>query len=172
MINTRNRYQIGLALRDLFPELVGRCACGCGNDISGRKKKWFSETCRNSAFRKFAIVKGDTSIIREELYLQDKGACRCCGEITKDWEADHILPVSMGGGGCDLSNYQTLCKDCHREKTHKLVQRKTISSQALSIIFIRAFSDFGQPTTLFANASIDKQRFGDIVKSSSWAICK
>lgn len=27
-----------------------------------------------------------------------------CGE-----QADHIVPVSGGGGECDLSNYQTLC---------------------------------------------------------------
>jgi 5-methylcytosine-specific restriction endonuclease McrA len=24
-------------------------------------------------------------------------------------QADHIVPVSGGGGECDLSNYQTLC---------------------------------------------------------------
>lgn len=35
------------------------------------------------------------------------------------WDADHIIPVSEGGGGCGLSNYQTLCIRCHKIKTHK-----------------------------------------------------
>lgn len=33
------------------------------------------------------------------------------------WEADHILPVAEGGGGCGLENYQTLCLWCHKEKS-------------------------------------------------------
>lgn len=33
------------------------------------------------------------------------------------WDADHILAVVDGGGGCGLDNMQTLCLWCHREKT-------------------------------------------------------
>ena len=33
------------------------------------------------------------------------------------WQADHIVPVSGGGGECDLSNFQTLCSSCHDSKT-------------------------------------------------------
>jgi hypothetical protein len=33
------------------------------------------------------------------------------------WDADHILAVIDGGGGCGLDNMQTLCLWCHREKT-------------------------------------------------------
>lgn len=29
------------------------------------------------------------------------------------WQPDHILPVSLGGGMCGLSNYRTLCSPCH-----------------------------------------------------------
>jgi 5-methylcytosine-specific restriction endonuclease McrA len=35
------------------------------------------------------------------------------------WQADHIVPVSKGGGLCDLSNYRTLCLPCHKEITKK-----------------------------------------------------
>ena len=33
------------------------------------------------------------------------------------WEADHIVPVEMGGGETSLDNFQTLCTPCHAEKT-------------------------------------------------------
>ena len=40
------------------------------------------------------------------------------------WDADHILPVSEGGGECDLSNYRTLCLPCHKQETRELAQRR------------------------------------------------
>jgi hypothetical protein len=30
------------------------------------------------------------------------------------WHADHILPVYLGGGLCQLENLRTLCVPCHR----------------------------------------------------------
>ncbi len=39
------------------------------------------------------------------------------------WDADHILPVAEGGGGCDLDNLRTLCLPCHREGTAELRRR-------------------------------------------------
>ncbi len=117
MLNYFKRYQVGLTLNDLYPALEGICACGCGSKLTKGKKKWFTQECRQEAYIKFAIVKGDTAVIRSQLYALDHGACRCCGEITKDWQADHILPVFEGGAGCDLSNFQTLCKDCHSLKS-------------------------------------------------------
>lgn len=29
------------------------------------------------------------------------------------WDADHIVPVESGGGGCGLENMRTLCVPCH-----------------------------------------------------------
>jgi 5-methylcytosine-specific restriction enzyme A len=46
-------------------------------------------------------------------YLEDYGK----------WEADHIIPVVEGGGGCDLDNYRTLCRSCHKGETKKLRAR-------------------------------------------------
>lgn len=40
------------------------------------------------------------------------------------WEADHIVPVVEGGGGCELDNYRTLCLECHRVETRALAQRR------------------------------------------------
>mmetsp|Transcript_57836 Transcript_57836/g.62483 ORF Transcript_57836/g.62483 Transcript_57836/m.62483 type:complete len:1089 (-) Transcript_57836:1165-4431(-) len=36
------------------------------------------------------------------------------------WQADHILPVAQGGGGCGLENLRTLCVPCHIGETAKL----------------------------------------------------
>ncbi|HJR05083.1 MAG TPA: HNH endonuclease [Methylomirabilota bacterium] len=33
------------------------------------------------------------------------------------WQADHIVEVEDGGGGCDLTNIQTLCHWCHGRKS-------------------------------------------------------
>jgi len=39
------------------------------------------------------------------------------------WEADHIIPVSEGGGQCGLNNYRTLCVPCHKAETAALRKR-------------------------------------------------
>ncbi|XP_068735880.1 uncharacterized protein [Montipora capricornis] len=39
------------------------------------------------------------------------------------WEADHIIPVSEGGGECGLDNYRTLCVMCHKKATEELNRR-------------------------------------------------
>ena len=36
------------------------------------------------------------------------------------WEADHVIPVSRGGGQCGLDGYRTLCVPCHKKETAKL----------------------------------------------------
>jgi 5-methylcytosine-specific restriction endonuclease McrA len=65
----------------------------------------------------FFIIKGDVSVIRRELLLRDNRKCFSCGIISKYWDAHHIIPVFKGGGACDLNNFQTLCKECHKKKT-------------------------------------------------------
>lgn len=40
------------------------------------------------------------------------------------WEADHIVPVIEGGGGCGLDNYRTLCVPCHKKETADLARRR------------------------------------------------
>jgi hypothetical protein len=33
------------------------------------------------------------------------------------WDADHIIPVEHGGGGCGLEGMRTLCVACHQKIT-------------------------------------------------------
>lgn len=117
MINSTLRYQKGLTLGRIFPSIPGFCACGCGQALFGRKAKWASESCRTNAYIQFAVLKGDNRIIREEIYKRDEGFCHNCGVFDENWQADHIVPVYKGGGACSLNNLQTLCLDCHKEKT-------------------------------------------------------
>lgn len=36
------------------------------------------------------------------------------------WDMDHTVPVSRGGGECDLDNLRTLCILCHQHETARL----------------------------------------------------
>ena len=45
-----------------------------------------------------------------------KNRCAICNVKAKDYEIDHIVPLSAGGSN-DIENLQPLCKDCHKQKT-------------------------------------------------------
>jgi 5-methylcytosine-specific restriction endonuclease McrA len=137
MIDVFRRYQKGLTLNFLFPQKdKSLCACGCNKPLRGRKTRWASKHCQNLAVATFYIVKGDISFIRKELFKRDKGICSNCGKKSSDWDADHILPVYLGGGGCELDNFQTLCKRCHgfKNRLHQTESHhRAISSHAEDI---------------------------------------
>jgi len=85
-------------------------------------------------------VRSDVSYVREQVLARDRGECQLCGlnlrsaerrwrlarpaphdrtarrrwrQARPRWEADHVVPVADGGGGCGLENYRLLCRDCH-----------------------------------------------------------
>jgi HNH endonuclease. len=80
--------------------------------------------------------------MRHEVWKRDRGVCALCGLDTKSiqvdrprywgarhkWEADHIVPVSEGGGLCGLEGYRTLCRgtgtnNCHGKVSGALRKR-------------------------------------------------
>lgn len=132
LINHKKRYQKGLKTEHLFPSIEGACACGCGQQLTGRQKRWASPDCNNIAYVSTAIIKGDNKLIRQLLFKRDLGVCKSCNKYSENWEADHINPISKGGGACSIENFQTLCKQCHNFKTlyqtYKVSQRAIISS--------------------------------------------
>lgn len=59
-----------------------------------------------------------TDKIKRQVFTRDNFTCICCGKVRRKGvplNADHILPVAMGGKNA-LSNLQTLCKHCNTIK--------------------------------------------------------
>ena len=113
------RYQVGLSKADLYPERDDNlCACGCGAELTGRRRRWASDACSVRTLRRFLVVKGDPRVIRAELWKREEGVCEECSEPVPwdDWEAHHRTPVAEGGGACDLDGYALLCSDCHKDQ--------------------------------------------------------
>ena len=98
-------------------------------------------------------LRTDSGYLREQVFARDRGVCALCGIDTEAlrrnkrkldyaarqqfekewgrrrhlWDADHVLPVSQGGGECDLSNMRTLCLPCHKKVTALLRRGQTIN---------------------------------------------
>jgi site-specific DNA-methyltransferase (adenine-specific) len=55
--------------------------------------------------------------VKQRLYNEQQGKCNACGREFEMWdfEIDHIIPKSKGGGDY-YENYQLLCGSCNRIK--------------------------------------------------------
>lgn len=69
-----------------------------------------------------ALSKG----VRFEVFKRDAFKCQYCGRAAPDviLEVDHIVPVAEGGGN-DLLNLITSCRDCNRGKGKKKLSENT-----------------------------------------------
>ena len=102
-------------------------------------------------------LRTDPGYLREQVFGRDRGICALCALDTRAawielkrsrgalrqrllakwglkrltrktlWDADHRVPVSEGGGECDLDNLRTLCLICHRVETAALSRRRAMS---------------------------------------------
>lgn len=81
---------------------------------SGRRTRCGSEQCAEFIWRAWSWER----CRREALRINRR--CRC-GKRAR--EVDHIVPVSLGGGS-DLSNLRSLCRQCHLEATKRLRRDK------------------------------------------------
>jgi 5-methylcytosine-specific restriction enzyme A len=64
-------------------------------------------------------LQGRKAVERRKEFLAKHPLCVACearGLVTQAEEVDHIVPLSKGGVD-DRSNLQSLCKECHDEKT-------------------------------------------------------
>jgi 5-methylcytosine-specific restriction enzyme A len=120
----------------------------CSLEVPPRRFTFCSEYCVHEW-----KLRTDPGYLREHVRLRDHGICAQCGVNTQAaygdlkrsrgtqrmkllahwglkrisrkslWDADHIVPVSEGGGECDLANLRTLCLACHRLHTAELQKR-------------------------------------------------
>lgn len=96
----------------------GVCAC-CGRDTERLKRR---------VYRIYSWLKAYGRYRDAEKWLR---TCREHGWPVSPyhiysrswWDADHIVPVVEGGGGCGLDNYRTLCVPCHKKETKALAGR-------------------------------------------------
>jgi len=144
----KRRYEVGLRIEPVLPpQETGKCLCGCGRGLTGRRWRWATDECQHKATLAFRVIRGDSSAVRQGLRERNNGFCDGCGEQVevlasrwpkrefvevevieelKPWQGHHLIPVAEGGGGCDLSGYETLCKRCHDAETRNLYQRLTL----------------------------------------------
>jgi len=120
-----------LQMAKMFPQIEpGICACGCGEELTGRRSRWATDDCSNFVGVVYAIIAGNHDVIKRYVTLLYGGwaCCNCNGtwkDCPDDWgngygdwiQKDHIIAVKKGGGGCWLNNYQPLCHICHTKKT-------------------------------------------------------
>ena len=149
-MSTARTMQGGRVPRNSVPRGAnGRGLCRwCNMEVPPRRFTFCSAYCVHE-WR----LRTQPRYLREQVYERDRGMCSACGTDTNSelrrlrrsrggrraeqmahwglkaklrkslWDADHIVPVSEGGGECDLSNIRTLCLRCHRTATAALRER-------------------------------------------------
>lgn len=117
LIDPHKRH-LTISIDHMFPKQEGICACGCDRKLEGRSTKWFSEDCSKFAWDIRNIICNAHQ--RPEFYIRKYFGDKCahCNECDGE-ECDHVIGVKHGGSGGWLSNYQWVCKKCHRSKTNK-----------------------------------------------------
>ena len=72
-----------------------------------------------------------SSSVKERLFKQQNGICNGCRNeyLLKDFEIDHIIPVSKGGGSY-YENYQLLCGNCNKTKNNRPMEYLRIKVKA------------------------------------------
>ncbi len=131
----------------------GQCRW-CSLPVPKPRRTFCSEFCVNEW-----KLRTDPGYLREQVLARDKGICAICRvdtlaawlnikrarferrklmliewglkSLTRRslWDADHIVPVVLGGGECDLDNIRTLCLKCHRKVTLELRQARAAARQ-------------------------------------------
>lgn len=122
-------------------------------------------------------LRSQPAYLREQVFLRDRGICARCAVDTTDaarklkcsrgnrrqellrhwglrsgsrkslWDADHVLPVTEGGGECDLDNIRTLCLRCHRVVTKELRERVRRTKIIATLDSARRGDEFGAAAT-------------------------
>jgi hypothetical protein len=112
-------YFLGRAFRDIFDYSginITSTEFAKSTRVSGEKiaKKYFRAMNKH---RNVSVRTRHKVLERDGFRCQDCGASPVMGAVL---EVDHTIPVSKGGTN-DMSNLRTLCADCNRGKSDRLV---------------------------------------------------
>lgn len=114
----RERYDAAYQRREVQKRDKGICV-GCKLDTLGLARevvRLFKADGELAAQRKLVAAGLRATDLRWKGWRKDR--------LRPLWQADHIVPVIEGGGGTTLTNLRTLCLECHRKTTRKLMARR------------------------------------------------
>lgn len=79
---------------------------------------------KNNGFQKIAQRLSIPPEVKSYVFQRDDYQCQSCGKTKQEaiLEIDHIIPIAKGGFN-DMSNLQTLCRTCNKQKKHHFDQR-------------------------------------------------
>jgi 5-methylcytosine-specific restriction endonuclease McrA len=104
----------------LFQKPGGQCRV-CTDPVVDHRWEYCSKRCRRIAVAVFRMFQWPS--VRHRVFERDDYTCQSCGYRAEeafapdDLHADHITPLRDGGHPFEERNHQTLCADCHTEKT-------------------------------------------------------
>ena len=133
-----------IILRDVRQEKILRriealrtrkCA-NCGKPIPPNHRYYCSDTCRKLFHIKYKDYISWKEL-RRKVLERDNYTCVICGKPAE--EIDHIVPISMGGAMFDMNNLQSLCKQCHKEKTIEDRRKLTLTQKLKHVIKLDSF---------------------------------
>ncbi len=91
----------------------GRCV-ECGAELASHRSPYCSRRCQ---WKFHGHYFWDSA--RSYTMLRDRYRCRVCGakKRARELDVDHIVEIARGGAALEYSNLQTICRECHRQKT-------------------------------------------------------
>ncbi|WP_373432209.1 HNH endonuclease [Streptomyces afghaniensis] len=87
---------------------AGKCS-----DHAPVERPWARTSARNQTTP--AVLRAWSRHVRPRALVRDGFSCVRCGARER-LEVDHVVPIAKGGTWT-LGNAQTLCHDCHKEKS-------------------------------------------------------
>jgi len=131
-----DRVRVSIPVPDREPVLCGDLEPHCGWRENVRVNLWLpTSRVLGSVNRGGSTLRAAVAAIVQRHAIRAEPDCPCefhraCSpwgfRVGRTlWEADHILPVVEGGGGCGLDNLRTLCTRCHRQATAALAARRS-----------------------------------------------
>ncbi len=113
----RLRSNIDYMRENVFKRDLGIC-CNCGLD------------CEFLKYEAVLLLKeSDEYTVADFLSTYFIPVGRIKGFLSRNqslWDADHIIPVRLGGGGCGVDGMRTLCSGCHAKITKEQFRKEFI----------------------------------------------